>query len=315
MAQFKKLTLTLRALVSALSGTGLYCAWQEILRATVLTLMTYFLMGPRTRLQDISEVSSANELLVVGYSALAFLLITRRFYPLLTMIPPGQLSPTRVLPQFIPTFLRGLLLGFTVAAVYVAADYYEYVGAFMQVDETISMLLSISVRSFAIISMVIAEEYLLRKIFLNRISNRVSPVYASALSALAFALLKSFQFDLSWMQLITLTLIGFLLSLRCLAEGDFLKGAGLWAGLLVAFHPLLGLPIFGNEFSGVFVIQFQNPVDTLGYGGSRRLISILTGGIGGPLSSFALQLVLTIYVARVLWKHRKKLLMNADFAR
>jgi hypothetical protein len=83
-------------------------------------------------------------------------------------------------------------------------------------------------------------------------------------------------------------------------------GAGFWAALLVVFHPLLGLPVFGNDFSGLFLVKYQAlPGEQEGTISTLRFLS---GGPGGPISAFALQLLLLLDIARGIVKYKKSLL-------
>ena len=118
--------------------------------------------------------------------------------------------------------------------------------------------------------------------------------------------IKVIQFDLGLMHLMTLFLLSLTLAARTWTDQDFVRGAGFWAGLLIVFHPLLSLPVLGDDFSGVLLIKYQAAAEVLADGESSTF-RFLTGGAGGPLSSFALQLVLLLSVCQSVFKNRKML--------
>jgi hypothetical protein len=106
------------------------------------------------------------------------------------------------------------------------------------------------------------------------------------------------------MHLITLFLISMALGVRSISEGEFARGAGVWAGLLVVFHPLVSLPVFGNDVQGVVLIKYQESAESV-----SEAFRMLTGGAGGPLSSVALQV---FFLAEVIQRviRDKKILLN-----
>ena len=90
--------------------------------------------------------------------------------------------------------------------------------------------------------------------------------------------------------------------------------AGFWSALLIVFQPILSLPILGHDFSGWVLIKYQaivpeaasdsfniiEPAST--YGDTIRFI---TGGAGGPLASFAFQLLLIFDILRGAIRYKK----------
>jgi len=94
----------------------------------------------------------------------------------------------------------------------------------------------------------------------------------------------------------------------------------------VVFQPLLGLPVFGSEFSGILLLKYQATLGNSGLVGgvagnltSSNIGSLqfLTGGFGGPLSSFAFQFLLLLEIVRSLTKVKKhkKTLLKPSFNR
>ena len=121
--------------------------------------------------------------------------------------------------------------------------------------------------------------------------------------AILYCGVKLLQFDLGVMQLFTLFLISLTLSVQSFVDGDFGRGAGFWAALLVVFQPLLSLPALGGDFTGIVLIKFQPATND----SADSLARLLTGGAGGPLSSIALQLLLVLDIVRGVFVYKKKL--------
>jgi hypothetical protein len=111
------------------------------------------------------------------------------------------------------------------------------------------------------------------------------------------------------MHLVTLFLASLALFTRSISEGDFTRGAGFWAAILIVFHPLLSLPILGNEFSGALLIKYESVASAVDTASATH--RFLTGGLGGPISSFAFQLVLILDIVRSILRQKKLLLSSA----
>jgi hypothetical protein len=154
-------------------------------------------------------------------------------------------------------------------------------------------------------AMAYSEEFLFRHKILNYLRRHMPDHYAAALTALAYVGIKALQFDLGLMHLFSLFLLSLTLAVRAVGEGDFVRGAGFWSGLLIVFHPLLSLPILGNDFQGILLVKYQELAEN-----DNAIFRFLTGGYGGPLSSFGLQLLLLLDLGQGLLKY-KKILWNA----
>jgi len=157
----------------------------------------------------------------------------------------------------------------------------------------------------------VGEEILFRHDILTRFAGRLPRLAAITATSVLYCAVKRLQFDLGIMQLWTLFLVSTVLGLKALKEGGYHHGAGFWSALLVLFHALLGLPVFGNEFAGLLLIKYAGPLGETGHwfraiweGTDMRTTVFLTGGLGGPLSSFALQFLLFLQILRALFRPR-----------
>lgn len=302
-----------------LAYLGLYAFWIVMVRLFILTLITYFLMSDETRLQDISEVFGSNEILIAGFSSLSFLIFLRILYPLFQAVTTRELRFSQFQSTFVPSCIRGVLLGLAIPTAYLLTGYYRFLGYFIQFDEVIIALGSFGLRAMILLVMVYCEEFIFREKVLKKLIPYMHPLHAVWVTALCYCLIKFVQFDLGIMQSGTLFLLSIILGLRAVRLKTFVSGAGFLVGLLVVLHPVLGLPIFGSEFSGIFLIQYRSAMEeymgvlggffsSLSMKTDARTALFITGGIGGPLSGFALQLVFVVQIFRELLRQKKSLL-------
>ncbi len=295
--------------LTALTHVCGYAAWIVAYRLIVLTLVTYLLMSSNARFQEISDFYGSNELVIVGFGALLYILILRFLNPLTSTTTEELFNPYRFEKRFIPGFLHGAVLASGVTLAFLLSGLYRYLGFFIQFEEAPLVLASVCLRIAALGALAYCEEYLFRQKIMNRFRRHMPDLYAAGLAAVAFCALKALQFDLGVSHLLTLFLLSYALAIRALVDEDFVRGAGFWTGLLIVFHPLLGLPVMGNDFQGVLLVKYQGSSEA--HDGTARL---LTGGLGGPLSSVALQLLLAFDIIQGILRN-KKILLNSQAAR
>lgn len=284
-----------------------YALWVGLFRLLALSFVTYFLAhstgsGKAPRFEDISEAFGSNEITLMGIAAGAFVLLLRNLYPLTSTSSQDLFSPKRFEKKFVPGFFHGALLVTALVLALLLGGSYRYMGVFIQFDEAPLAVAAVAMRAIALGIMAYSEEYVFRRklaVFLRE----WPPIAVAIFSASAFCAVKTLQFDLGWMHLMTLFLVSLALSVRFYSESDFGRGAGFWAGILIVAHPLLSLPVLGNEFSGLFLVKYQAKT-------ASEAARFFTGGPGGPLQSFAFQLLLVVDVARGFLRNQKSILRN-----
>ncbi|MGZ3688144.1 MAG: hypothetical protein ACXWP5_08690 [Bdellovibrionota bacterium] len=290
-----------------------YGVWIQSFRLLVLTLITYILMSSSPKFQDITETFSSNEISLTAISAILFLALARWLNPLSAASRERLFTQERLEKRFLPGFLHGSVLASGVVLAFLVSGVYRFLGFFVQVEEAPLAIVSIAVRFGVIFAFVFCEEYFFRQKILSYLRTKMPDLGAAALLALACAAIKALQFDLGLMQLITLLLVSLALGIRACVENDFARGAGFWCAMLIVFHPLLSLPIFGSEFSGILLIKYQAGT-ALGAGLDTHSLTtrFVSGGVGGPLSSFAFQLVLLLDIIRSVLRNKKSLLKTSS---
>ncbi len=294
--------MRLDGILRGLGFTFAYSAWIAVFRLLSLTLITYFLMSSNTRFQDISDVTAANEIGLAGLTALGFLLALRFLSPLISLSTSEIINWQRLQKRFMPGFFNGAVLASGIVAACILSGLYRYLGFFIQAEDGPIALGNSLLRSGSLLLMVYCEEFLFRQRILSAFRRRIPDMAAALATSILYAAIKTTQFDLGVMQGFTLFLVGFSLAIRAMVDGDFARGAGFWAGLLLVFHPLLSLSVLGNDFQGLWLVKFEP-----GLLDDTSTSRFLTGGAGGPLSSFAFQLILLIEIFRVSLKNKNLL--------
>lgn len=254
-------------------------------------------------LPDIGEEFTRLELLEAACAALLFTLIYGLFYPITAHSLREIFSLKRLRTRFLPGVAQGLILGGTVIFVFVVAGSYEYLGFFTHLGETSNSLAGIAFRILGLMSWVYCEEFFFRHKFFQLLGYRLFPWIPIVLSALLSMAFRWFQFDIDPIQAGTLFLAYIWLAFRSYTEREFSMGAGLWCGLLILLHPILGLPIFGIETTGMFLFQFF-PHFTSGISLATETVQLLTGALSGPLSGIIFQFLFLFRIIHLTVENR-----------
>lgn len=295
-----------RGILRAVFHSGAYALWVVLFRLLAITLFTYFLLTPTTqdqvKFQDISESFASNEITLLALGAFLYVLLLRRLNPLTSTTLEEIFSAHRFEKKFIPGFVYGSVLALSVVLVFIVSGLYRYLGVLIQLEEAPLAILSIGLRILALVALIYCEEFIFRHKVLNYLRQSMPLIWAVTFSSLAYGGIKLLQFDLGITQFLTVFLISLTLGVRAVVDGDFTRGAGMWAAILVVFHPLLSLPIFGSEFQGVLLVKAQlSPT-------GAESFRWLTGGLGGPLSALAVQVLFILDLGQAIVKNRKILL-------
>jgi len=300
----------------SLAYSGYYAAWIVVFRLLVVTIITYFLVGGSTvpgtvRFQDITDSYGANEVSIMGLCSLIFVSMLRWLNPITTTTTGEIVTLKRLEKRFFPGFVHGAVLATGVISAFVISGVYRYLGFFIQFEEAPLAMASVLMRVSGLALLVYCEEFIFRDKMLRQLKNHLPDAASAVITAACYCGVKALQFDLGLMHVITLFLISIALFIRTMTEGDFTRGAGFWAAILIVFHPLLSLPILGNDFAGIFLVKYQSAtgssVDT-----ASATTRFFTGGAGGPIASFAFQLVLVLDIARSILRHKKVLLTTTS---
>lgn len=267
-----------------------YLCWVTVVKFLALTLVTYFSAhSSHGRFQDINDLLTSNQITLVGFSTLLFLLFIHKLNPQEPSSFKKLIQQQHIEKEFFPGFIQGTIASSGFIILFLATGVYRYLGCLTSFDEAPFEVLNALLRITSLILWIYFEEFIFRNQLTESLQKKNSKFFSSPLAcslwtALFYCLVKVLQFDLGWNHLLSFFLVSIMLSFRFFRTQQFAKGAGLWSAYLIVFHPLFSLPILGIPFNGVILIK-QEILNIPG-------IRFLSGGQGGPLSSIFFQIIL-----------------------
>ncbi len=287
-----------KALILILS----YLGWNSAFRLMLLSLSVYFMARSGSPFPEISETTNKNQILVVGIGCLSFIYFLTQMNPIATVSRSEVITSNQIEMLFYPGFLRGAVFACLFAFVALSAGYYKYIGFFIQNDTPGLAVPGLIFRALSILLMVYIDEFIFRGRFMNLLRDQSHPLRVILLSALFYSLSKQMLFHLGFAHILTLGLLGTALGLRSYLHRGFTEGAGIVAGFLIVAHCGFSLPIFGNEAQGILLLQYDIQRDL-----ESTTIRLLTGGLGGPLSSMTIQALLLFDILWNYFREKKSL--------
>ena len=278
---------------------GTLGAWTAFFRLLAMTLVTAMLISPDTRFSQITDAFASIELIVSGLGMLTLIILSRALNPLAHPRYDDLISTWRFEKRFLPGFAVGGALALIWTLALVAGGTANWVGSNLSYEDAALTLTNTTLRTLAILFLVWCDEFFFRNSIQAPLQKSLRTEWAVLVTAIAFSTTKLIQFDLGRAQWLTLTLVSLNLGLRNLKDGDFGRPAGIWTGFLVLLHPVLSLPVLGNDIQGLFLVKtFSAPINP--QVGAPTLLDPsslgrwISGGLGGPLSSPALQLLILL---------------------
>ncbi len=270
-----------------------YTALLLLVRSLGLSVLTYILSFGRSGLYEISDVFGSNEILLSSTSACIFIFIAVRLFPSNEVQWREIFDGPRFQRNFMPGFLKGSFLALLFVLGWILVGAYRNFGILITFNEATAALALVLARTASIILVTYVEEYIFRAKILSWLMQIFSRLGAAVLVSALYCMAKGLQYDLGLKQWLTLFLVSMTLSVQVSRGSHFSKTAGLLAGFLVVFHPVCSLPIFGNEYQGIFLIKFQNDPEI-----DASLLKTLSGGASGPIASLLLQAAVAIDILR-----------------
>ena len=284
-----------------------YLTWIVIFKFLSLSLITYFfvvLTSPNSvELKEISETLNLFEIPILGLASFLFVVFLDGFK---TKYNAKNLTPsfTKERTNFFLGFLRGLFFATSFVLFCIFTNHYQYEGSFYYLFNTPLFFITFVFQIIGVGLLCYCEETLFRKKILLSFSNSISFLPKIIFCSVFFCLIKVIQFDLQFLQVLTLFLVSVLLSIKSFNNSTFDFNTGLLCGLIICWSTLFGLPVFNTDFSGILPITINH--DIVSPSGIEDYYSFLSGGKHGPLSSNLLQLTMII-LCFFCWKKRNSL--------
>ncbi|MDR3607374.1 MAG: hypothetical protein P4M08_08340 [Oligoflexia bacterium] len=315
-----------------------YSIWIAAFKLVSLTFITYFVLASggaakihAAHFEDVNDAFGSAEIPILALCALSFVLLQRLLNPLRKADQKPVFTPERFEKRFLPGFLHGSVLASGVLLAFLISGIYHYLGFFVHFEQAAVAFSSILLRTASVGVFAYCEEYIFRDKILGdllkvgretpraplpgpekkRLQALVQTQNRELLAVFATSVLyvavKFLQFDseLGWMNGITLFLVSLYLGVRMLFERDFAPGAGFWAAVLAVFHPLMSLPVFGCDFAGLILIKYEQLTSGINMTVAETT-RFFSGGIGGPLASFAFQILMTFDMIRNVLRYKRE---------
>jgi hypothetical protein len=235
-----------------------YALWIKIIHFFSLTVITFFHASSTANLQDIAETLRSNGIHNAVFSAFSFVCG-------ISLLKPWAseknilLSLAECKKHFFPSWLQGAFLAFGLIGGLLLSHHYQYLEFFTQLESTPEeapiALASILTRVFVLFVFCYCETYFFFHKLKTCFPQETSPWITGSCIISAYCGMKYLQFDLGILQGISFFSMGIALFFR--SQTHILQASGFLTGILVIFHPLCSLPIFGNECSGLFLLQMQ----------------------------------------------------------
>lgn len=269
-----------------------YWLWLFLAHLVGLSLVTYGMMGSRPQFNEIADLYFTNYWTIQGWAALLFLLVNIGL----------SVGRSTSWPEFHWPHLRGRtlpLVGKTLLAcgLWILVTSWltpsQFLGPGSSWEEGFWPLLSYFSRAVAWMGWAVSEEFVFRKVLLERMRRHFKDAAAIAAVTLLWILTRSWHQNLGVNQTLTLVLVGTALGLAACRGHSYLNGAAILGTAAMFFQVLFSLPVLGQDFTGVWIIKYR----------AEDLLQLVSGGPGGPLSSSFVQLALASWIIFKLdWK-------------
>jgi len=268
----------------------------------------------QSKFEDINEILSSGELGIMALSSIIFICLIPLLNPITSTTFREIFTPERFERRFLFGFTQGSIFTCGVILTFLIGGIYRYLGFFIHFEDSSFALGNVLLRALSLGILIYCEEFLFRNKLLKyfqagfektHFEDKTIAILTTILTSLFYCGVKALQFDLSRMHLLTFFLISISLSFRVFKTSDFTDGAGFWSAILIIFHPLLSLPILGNDFSGLILVKYQSITSEDPLHPLSDLLRIFSGGQGGPLSSIVLQLLFLLDATHSILRYKK----------
>lgn len=274
---------------------GGYILCFEAVRLIVLTIVTSLYVSSSDAMQRVDTIIRANQVFIYGFAAALFLIITKILQPL-TYPHVHDILQLKALHKSSFVWLNGLILGLVYVVGTTVGGFLNYLGFYIHFNEFVFSTTIMILLGFSFFTLILLEEYLLRKKIELQIetffNNKYRKYYALLISSALFLIIKSLQFNLTWLEFINFFLLNYLLS-KMSKKYSFHHSALFCSVLFFLLHGVLGLPFLGEDMPGIFLFRILD---------DNTLAFWLAGGQRGPLAGLIMSLLFIVYARLILRK-------------
>lgn len=278
-----------KPLVEAALATFAYIVTYFAVKTLFLSFIPpLFLLKEPPTIQQISDLYNVNRVILAGISAFVFVTLASRKLNLM----PYDFSKAAAVEG-----ARGALLAAALVTGLLLAQTHRFFGLVLDIDNIVSTLIALAVRTLSLALLILCEERLFRSFVYPKLKEWTHALPATLLTGLFFVFVKWIQFPIGLAQSLTLMLLSFLIHPTPVGERRNAYGATFLVGILITLHPILSLPIFGTELPGLFLVKYLSFDE-------QSWVRVLTGGSGGPLSGLLFQSLIVLEFTRRWFQNR-----------
>jgi hypothetical protein len=271
-----------------------YWMWLFMAHLLGISLVTYGMMDSAPKFTEIADLYFNNYWTVQGWAGLLFFLFNfgltvgrQAHWP--------ELSARNWRGTLLPTLIKTILGSVLWVLLTLWLTPSQFLGPGFSFEEGLWSALNCVIRALAWLGWAVGEEWVFRKVALERLKKILAASlgprateWATVLGiTFLWVLTRSWHQQLGLNQTLTLSLVGLALGFYSFRGGSYLNGAAILGGATLSFQVLFSLPVLGHEFTGFWIIKYR----------SSDLLHFVSGGAGGPLSSAILQLGLVSWIA------------------
>jgi hypothetical protein len=299
---------------------GTYLLWLKLWDLIFLSLITFALR--KQGLPEMHDLYMGHRLVILGFASIFYFHILRSLRPFSRIAYLPLLTRQNFETSFLPGITHGAFTAAILVFLLILLGVYRWVGWVTPYDQSLSLFFGVLLRGAGLVTWALADEWFWRRqVFLPFYQKLATQARNPALRKFEFALALIFTlllslaskvllFSLGLAQSLTLSLAALVFTLRFAIDRTETRSSGYWFGLVAVLQLILGQPLFGHEFSGIFLIKYQ--ANDLGVAAElldRQSIAVrwISGGAQGLIASLALIAVLTMEAIQLLLLRRKSL--------
>lgn len=309
-----------RPVGAAVVSAGIYLVWLRLWDLLYLSLVAFALR--KQGLAEMNDLFLGHRLVIVGGASLLYYFLLRSINPF-TSISRSPLIPRASLEKhFIPGVAQGAFTSLLLITLFIAFGIYKWVGWVTPYDQTLSLLIGVLIRGLGLLCLAVADEWFWRRQIFLPLFQRLCVDHLTSIGRTGIFFLAVFVttilavgskyalFSIGSAQTLTLSMTSLVFTLHFVNDTTELRSSGYWFGLTVLLQLLLGQPLYGHDFSGIFLIKYQ--ANDLGIAAElldRQSLAIrwLSGGAQGLVASLALVGLLGLETVQIFRRRRKTL--------
>lgn len=285
-----------RTLPRALGLLAGYLGLQWLTGLVFITFIAFLFLKAKSSVPKIADFIQANSLITYSIATFAYVTTLNALRPLTTTSYREILTWHHYIkPRVKQNAVKGMALGLTVVMIGLLAGHFTWLGFYMHLDEIVVSIGSSLFLSAGFISIVVFEEYLLRKVLEPQFRKFGGIVFIQIFSCILYLFIKRFQFDLHILEFINFALLNMILFKIARSERTHISSAAFGSSFFITLHTFFGLPFIGQDMPGILILRAVEE-ESRGTSGSLSLESLLSGGLQGPENSLILTVLLVVYL-------------------